>query len=152
MKLSERAVFYALLERSDNADCSIPPRMTPSLQQLAEACCCWKSTAVRALDHLEHHAWITRDRVKKPGRGHKTRYKLLPGYPCPPDCPKRSHSRTLYSKKGSDSATLKGSDSHTYNGRSDAVSDVGISEGKDWQGSGWRTNWLAGTEYENSDA
>lgn len=150
MKASERLVFYALLERSDNADCSIPARMTPSLLQLAEACCCSKSTAVRALDHLEHHAWITRSRVKNPGRGHKTGYRLLAGFPCLPGCPKRSDSRTLYGEKGSDSRTVKGSDSHTYNARPDPVFDVGISEGKDWQGFGWPAGSIG--EYENSHA
>ena len=68
MRLSERAIFFALLERSDNGDCSIPAHMTPSLVQLAEACCCSVSTVKLALNHLEWHGWITRKRSKGGGR------------------------------------------------------------------------------------
>jgi DNA-binding MarR family transcriptional regulator len=149
MRMSERLVFYALLERSDNADCSIPPRMTPSLQQLAEACCCATSTVKLALNHLERHGWVVRKHTNG-GRGRKTAYQLDQGWIC--GCPKQADSRPLPVPKQADSRPQKQADSHTHNGRPDAVSDVGISEGKNWQGSDWRTNWLAGTEYENSDA
>ena len=110
--------------------------MTPSLVQLAEAVCCVKSTALAALDHVEHHAWVTRKRSKG-GRTKKTTYQLLPGFPCPPDCPKRSGRRTVSQRKRSDSRTPKRSDSHMQNSRPDPVLDVGISEGKGWQGSAW---------------
>jgi hypothetical protein len=120
--------------------------MTPSLVQLAETCCCWKSTAARALGHLERHGWVVRNRTTG-GRGKKTTYQLAHGWVC--GCPERSDSRTVYDQKRSDSRTPKRSDSHTETRRSDPILDVGISEGKNWQGSGWRTNWLAGTEYEN---
>ena len=134
MRLSERAVFLALLERSDNADCSIPAYMTPSLVVLAETCCCAKSTAAAALDHLERHGWLTRKRSKG-GQGHKTAYQLGEGLPCPPDCSKRSDSRTVHESRRSDSRTPERSDSHPENRRSDHVSDVGLSEGEDRQGS-----------------
>jgi hypothetical protein len=45
MSLPESAVFYVLLERSDNDTCAIPLWMTPSLVQLAEAVHCSKSAA-----------------------------------------------------------------------------------------------------------
>jgi DNA-binding MarR family transcriptional regulator len=134
MRLSERAIFYALLERSDNADCSIPAHMTPGLAQLAEACCCSKSTVATALDHLERHGWIKRKRSKG-GRALKTTYQLAEGLACPDSCQKRSGSRTVYGEKLSDSRTPKLSDSHSENRRSDHVSDVGISEGEGRQGS-----------------
>src|SRR5207253_10353553 len=89
MRLSERAVFYALLERSDNADCSIPAHMTPGLAQLAEACCCSKSTVALALEHLEAHGWVTRKRGKG-GRSRKTRYQLDHGWICSLECPYRT--------------------------------------------------------------
>jgi Helix-turn-helix domain len=128
MRMSERAVFHVLLERSDNGDCMVPDYMTPSLVQLAEACCCSKSTAALALSHLERHGWLTRKRSKG-GQGHKTAYRLGDGFTCPPDCPKRSDSRTVHEDKQADSRTVKRSDSHSQNGRSDPVSDVGIGEG-----------------------
>jgi hypothetical protein len=141
MRLAERAVFYALLERSDNADCSIPAHMTPSLMQLAEACCCSKSTAAGALTHLELHGWVVRHRsgkpdAKGPGRGHKTTYQLDHGWVCDTgNCPaKGSGTRTLSRPKGSGSRTAKGSDSHPQTRRPDRVSDEGIREGKDRQG------------------
>jgi len=133
MHSSERVVFYALLERSDNGDCSIPVHMTPSLVQLAEACCCSKSTVALALNHLERHGWITRKRSKG-GQGHKTAYRLDEGFGCPPDCSKRSDSRTVHEGKRSDSRTHKRSDSHSQNGRSDPASDVGIGEGGNREG------------------
>lgn len=138
MRLSERAVFYALLERADNATCVIPSRMTPSLVQLAEACCCAKSTAALALEHLEAHGWVIRTRTPRPGRGHKTVYCLDHGWLCPDDCPLRrrpraqkgSDSRTLPLQKGSDRRTGKGSDWHIGNRRSTPVLAEGISEGE----------------------
>jgi MarR family len=133
MRLSERAVFYALLERSDNGDCSIPAHMTPSLVQLADACCCSKSTVARALDHLEWHGWITRKRSKG-GQGHKTAYQLADGFACPPDCSKRSDSRTVHGGKRSGYRTPKRSDSHPGNRRSGPVFDVGIGEGGKGEG------------------
>jgi hypothetical protein len=141
MRLSERAVFHALLERSNNADCAIPAHMTPSLVQLAEACCCSKSTVALALDHLEAHGWVTRKRsgkgsIGKPGRGYKTTYQLDHGWLCPSGCKrhrpeKGSDSRTLSGEKGSDSRTAKGSDSALKNSRSEPVSDEGIAAGRE---------------------
>ncbi len=133
MRLSERAVFHVLLERSDNGDCSVPAHMTPSLVQLAGACCCSKSTAAAALGHLEWHGWLIRKRSKG-GRSRKTAYQLADGFTCPPDCEKRSGYRTVYEPKQSDSRTVKQSDSHSQNGRSGHVSDVGISEGGNREG------------------
>jgi Helix-turn-helix domain len=137
----------------------MPPHMTPSLEQLAEACGCWKSTVVAALDHLEDHGWLTRTRTTKrdakgPGRGHKTAYQLLSGCECPPSCdryrdrrpapgdggrqsptsPKGSDSRTLSERKGSDSGLRKGP-IRTRKPAGQPVSDEGIREGEDRQGS-----------------
>jgi DNA-binding MarR family transcriptional regulator len=151
MRLSERAVFFALLERSDNGDCSIPAYMTPSLVQLAEAACCSKSTAAAALDHLEWCRWVERKRTRG-GRSQKTAYQLIDGLPCAPNCekrlprrgdggrrsqpsPKRSDSRTVYEEKRSDSRTPKRSDSHPQPRRSTGVSDEGIREGEEEEGS-----------------
>ena len=130
MRMSERAIFYALLERSDNGDCSIPAFMTPSLVDLAEACCCSESTVKLALNHLEWHGWITRKRSKG-GRSRKTAYQLAEGFTCPPDCRKRADSRPVYEEKRADSRPPKQADSHPENRRSDPVSDVGIGEGED---------------------
>jgi DNA-binding MarR family transcriptional regulator len=130
MRMSERAVFYALLERSDNADCTVPAYMTPSLEQLAEAVCCSKSTAAAALDHLDHHGWVVRKRSKG-GRSHKTTYQLTEGVPCYPECEKRSGYRTVSRPKQSDSRTPKQSDSHMQNRRSDPVFNEGIREGEE---------------------
>ena len=130
MRLSERAVFYVLLERSDNADCSIPAYMTPSLAQLADACCCSKSTAVLALNHLEHHGWIQREPTAG-GRGRKSSYQLDHGWLCPGStCSKRSDNRTVSAQKRSDSRTGKRSDSHPQKRRSDTVSDEGNAAGE----------------------
>jgi hypothetical protein len=137
MRLSERAIFYALLERSDNGDCSIPVYMTPSLAQLAEACCCSKSTAALAVDHLALHGWLIRRRSKG-GRTHKTTYQLTEGGRCPPGCKKRSDSRTVYGEKRSDSRTPKRSDSNPQTRRSAPVSGVGLTEGEDREGSSWQ--------------
>lgn len=133
MRLSERAVFLALLERADNTDCKIPDFMTPSLEQLAKACCGAKSTVTLALDHLERHAWVTRTRIDRPGRGQKTTYQLHHGCQC--ECSKESDRRTLSRQKGSDRRTAKGSDSHSQTRRSTRVSPEGSSEGEGRQGS-----------------
>jgi hypothetical protein len=141
MRLSERAVFLALLERSDNDDCSIPAKMTPSLVQLAESCCCSKSTAALALDHLAWHGWVDRTRTRG-GRSHKTTYKLARGFECSPDrcdhpakrSDKRSDSRTVSGDKRSDSRTAKRSDSHPENRRSTPVFAEGIREGEEREG------------------
>lgn len=142
MRLSERAVFYALLERSDNADCSIPAHMTPSLIQLAEACCCSPSTVKLALAHLEAHGWIERKRISRPGRGHKTTYQLDHGWLCTPTCEYRqprqkgADSRPLSREKGADSRPEKEADSHLENRRSDPVSPEGLRGGKVREGKG----------------
>lgn len=135
MRLSEKAVFYVLLDRADNADCSIPGWMTPSLVQLAEACGCSSSTVKLALNHLELHKWLNRDSKPNAGRGHKASYRLDGGQPC--DCPKpakRADSRPFNDEKRADSRTHKRADSHHENSRSNAVSDEGINEGKGEQG------------------
>lgn len=146
--MSERAVFYVLLERSDNADCSIPAHMTPSLAQLAEACCCSKSAVALALNHLEWHGWLIRTRSKG-GRGRKSAYRLSEGFACPPDCQKRSTERPVYEREQSTDRTVKQSTDRTVYGRklsneqaqrrrSDPVSDEGktegIGEGEDREG------------------
>jgi DNA-binding MarR family transcriptional regulator len=156
MRLSEKAVFYALLERADNNDCSIPAYMTPSLDQLAEAVGGGTSTVCRALDHLEHHGWLTRNRSKG-GRTHKTTYQLLDGFECLPDCDKRRPpsptagrqsatkklfgSGTVYEEKLSDSGTPKLSHSHSQTRRSAPVSDEGIREG---EGAGFAFDSISG--------
>jgi DNA-binding transcriptional MocR family regulator len=120
MHLSEKAVFYALLERADNNDCSIPTYMTPSLDQLAEAVGGVKSTVVRALDHLEDHGWLTRTRTTKsgargPGRGHKTTYQLLSGCECPPSCDRYRDRLPVLGDGGRQTSTSpKGSDSRLF--------------------------------------
>jgi hypothetical protein len=145
MRLSERAIFYTLLERSDNSDCSIPAHMTPSLAQLAAAACCSKSTAALAVSHLERHGWLTRKRSKG-GRSRKTTYQLAEGLACPASCEKRSDSRTVSSEKRSDSRTPKLSDSHSENRRSDTVLHVGLSEGEMVrEGSAINARWPGGT-------
>jgi DNA-binding MarR family transcriptional regulator len=70
MRPSERIVFLILLERSDNADCSVPTFLTPSLRQLADAAGYSVSTTTEALTHLEKHRWIARTRSKG-GQGRK---------------------------------------------------------------------------------
>lgn len=143
MRMSERTIFYALLERSDNADCSVPANMTPSLVQLAESCCCSEASVKRALNHLERHGWVTRARVRNAGRGHKTGYQLAPGLTCPPFCPdhKGAHGEPLYDEKGAHGEPQKGAHSHRENTRSIAVSDEGIHEGEDREGVVKRDPW-----------
>jgi DNA-binding MarR family transcriptional regulator len=140
MRLSERAVFLALLERADNSDCTIPGYMTPSLVQLAASCCCSKSAVAAALTHLESHGWLTRARGKG-GRSHKTAYRLTEGSECLPGCPKRSTDRTVSEQKRSTDRTPKRSKTHSHNPRSDTVSDEGLSEGEDNEGTGFDPHW-----------
>jgi hypothetical protein len=135
MRMSERVVFYVLLERSDNADCSIPATMTPSLVQLADACCCSKASVKRALNHLERHGWLTRTRVTNPGRGHKTGYQLAPGVACPSGCPhQKGAHEPLYDEKGAHEEPQKGAHSHRENPRSTPVLHEGITEGEEREG------------------
>jgi hypothetical protein len=121
MRTPERAVFLALLERSNNDDCSIPPKMTPGLAGLAEMACCSKSTVALALKHLERHNWLTR-KQSKGGAGCKTTYQLRAGLRCYPDCEQR-HPRTVrqpdsFQSGESDSRIVKLSDSHPQTHRS----------------------------------
>ena len=102
--------------------------MTPSLVQLAEACCCSVSTVKLALNHLEWHGWITRKRSKG-GRSRKTAYQLAEGFTCPPDCHKQADSRPVYEQKQAGYRPPKQADGRYQRRRSDPVSDVGIGEG-----------------------
>jgi hypothetical protein len=155
MQMSERVVFYALLERADNNDCAIPGFMTPSLVQLAGDCSCSKASVATALRHLEHHSWIGRGRGKG-GRGHKTAYQLHAGFPCAPGCdywrpspaqrrrssppPEQSHDTTVPEEKRSNDWTVseekrsngwtqKRSNEVLQTPRSGPVLDEGIYEG-----------------------
>ena len=85
MRVTERAVFLALLERSNNGDCAIPPRFTPGLDQLAEVVCCSRATVTRALAHLELHGWVKRTRSVGGARC-KSTYQLTAGGVCKPGC------------------------------------------------------------------
>jgi MarR-like DNA-binding transcriptional regulator SgrR of sgrS sRNA len=127
MSLPESAVFYVLLERSDNDTCAIPLWMTPSLVQLAEAVHCSKSAAAAALDHLSAHGWVIRQRTKG-GRTHKTTYQLAHGGRCPgpPRCQKRSTPRTVSAGKRSETWTEKRSTEHSQEPRSERVLDEGL--------------------------
>jgi hypothetical protein len=129
MRLSERAVFLALLERSDNADCAIPAHMTPSLVQLAEACCCSVSAVKLALDHLDRHGWLIRKRTRG-GRGHKTTYQLDHGWPCPLTCEKRATQKPVSGDKQATQKPEKQAKTYSYPRRSGPVSDEGIREGE----------------------
>jgi hypothetical protein len=143
MRLSERAVFLALLERSDNADCSIPVQWAPSVAQLAGMCCCSASTVKLALGHLERHKWLIRDSKPNAGRGHKASYRLADGVlcDCPPDAKKRADSRPFYDEKRADSRPSKRADSHRENSRSAAVSNGGHRREKVQEGTA--VNWPA---------
>jgi hypothetical protein len=153
--MSEKTVFYALLERADNADCSVPAFMTPGLAQLAEAVGGSKSTVVLALNHLEHHGWVIRKRAGskdtgRTGRGHKTTYQLLDGFPCTPGCDywrpspgqrrqssppqKVSDDRTVSEEKASDGRTEKVSDEVLQTPTSGPLSDEGLVKGEVEQG------------------
>jgi hypothetical protein len=156
MQMSERVVFYVLLERADNADCTVPAFMTPSLAQLAEDCSCSKASVATALRHLEHHGWVERNRSKG-GRGHKTAYRLSDGFPCGPGCdywrpspqtgkqshprshpitpPKRSNEQTVSPPKQSNEQTEKRSNEVTQTPRSDPVSGEGLVKGEGKEGS-----------------
>ena len=135
MRPSERIVFLILLERSDNADCTIPAFMTLSLAELADSAGYTISAAAEALTHLERHGWLTRTRSKG-GKGHKTSYRLAAGGQCaatsPAVClrpPKQSGGAECLASKQSDGADLKQSDEPSENRRSVPVSDEGINEG-----------------------
>jgi hypothetical protein len=155
MQMSERVVFYALLERADNADCSIPAFMTLSLAQLAEACCCSRASVKAALRHLERHGWMIRKRTGskdsgKTGRGHKTTFQLLGGFPCAPGCDywrpspaerrqpspveKGANEQPLYEEKGANERPPKGANEVLQTPRSDPVSDEGLTEGEGKEG------------------
>lgn len=135
MRPSERIVFLILLERSDNADCSVPAFMTPSLAQLADATGYSVSATKEALTHLGRHGWVARTRGG--GRGHKSGYQLAEGHEChaatPAGClrpPKQADESAPLTRKQADGSAQKQADEHSQNGRSDPVSHEGISEGE----------------------
>jgi hypothetical protein len=134
MRPSERIVFLILLERSDNADCTIPAFMTPSLAQLADATGYSMSATKEAIVHLERHGWLTRTRGG--GRGHKSGYQLTDGHECqagsPAAClrpPKQADGSAPFPEKQADGSAQKQADEPSRNGRSGPVSHVGINEG-----------------------
>jgi hypothetical protein len=127
MRPSEKIVWLVLLERSDNADCTVPAFMTPSLAQLADTVGYSISTTAEALAHLERHGWVCRDRSKG-GRGHKTGYRLAAGDTCGPACLqplKQSGPSDCLPEKQSGPPDQKQSDLTSPNPRSDPVLHVG---------------------------
>jgi DNA-binding MarR family transcriptional regulator len=136
MRPSERLVFFVLLDRADNSDCTIPAFMTPSLPQLAEAIGYSPSAAAEALSHLEKHGWLERSRSKG-GRGRKSKYRLDAGGACdaasPTAClrpPKQSDGSDGLPEKQSDGSDQKQSDESCSNPRSDPVPDEGHRRGR----------------------
>jgi hypothetical protein len=126
----ERIVFLTLLDRSDNTDCTVPGFLTPSLKRFAEEIGYSKSTTAAAMAHLEEHGWLIRTRAK-PGRGHKTSYRLEHGWVC--DCPpnrKGSGPQDSLTQKGSRPQDQKGSDFDSHSPSSDLVLHVGSREGE----------------------
>jgi DNA-binding transcriptional MocR family regulator len=148
MHVSERVTFYALLERSDNADCTVPDFMTPGLDTLAKMTCCSKGLVVRALNHLELHGWLSRKRGG--GRGVKTAYQLASGGTCPETCGQRRAIRqapkTVRPPNSKSPNTVRPPNSQTVqtatqNGRSDPEPDVGLRRGRVKEGSALPPDW-----------
>jgi helix-turn-helix protein len=143
MRPSEKIVWLILLERSDNANCTVPAFMTPSLAQLSDAVGYSRSTTAEALAHLERHGWIYRERSKG-GRGHKTGYRLTAGEPCEAGCLeslKQSDGPDCLPEKQSDGPDQKQSDLTSPNPRSDPVSDVGHRRGRVKEGTASQPDW-----------
>lgn len=136
MRPSERIVFLILLERSDNADCSVPGWRTPSLDQLADETRYTISATKEALAHLEKHGWLIRQRSAG-GRGRKSAYQLSAGQPCTSPTPaaclrprKQADGSARIAEKQADGSAQKQADEPTRNGRSDPVSDQGLRRGR----------------------
>ena len=90
-----------LLEGADNDTCLVPEYTTPSMTELQMWTRLGRSTVYRVLSHTEAHGWLSRQSGR--GRGHKTRYQLVPRQPdddcvCPP---KRVPLAGLYEQKRS---------------------------------------------------
>ena len=101
LMLSEKCILLMLLEGSDNDTCRVPDYATPSVVELQTWTRLGRSTVYRVLSHTEAHGWMSRESGR--GRGHKTRYQLVPRQPdedcgCPP---KKVPSAGLYEQKRS---------------------------------------------------
>lgn len=95
LSAAEKSVFRTLLERSNNYTCGLDAKFTPTVPELVLATSLHRATVLRSIGHLETHRWMERTAGK--GRGHKSRYQLVPGIPDPScDC-KRSHQATVSS-------------------------------------------------------
>lgn len=79
LTLSERVVYLILLERSDNDDCKIPPRMAPRIAAIAHRGGMSTRSVRRALSHLMYHGFL----IYSPGRGrgHLGVFTLAPREP-----------------------------------------------------------------------
>ena len=77
----QRLVFLTLLGRVDYATCELPERFTPTLAELAGWTGLAEKSVKRSLAHLDAHGWVGREVGR--GRGHKSRYELLPRTPDP---------------------------------------------------------------------
>lgn len=75
-------LYVELLDRADFGTAETPDKFQPrGLAELAKWCEMSKATAARALNLLEAHGWVQRNRATTLGRGHRTAYRLACGRP-----------------------------------------------------------------------
>lgn len=95
LRPNERLVMFALLDRANNDDCTIPHWLAPSLTAVEHDTGLSRSTVAAAVAHLELHGWLQRDgqkrgqvpKTKQSGRMRSvTRWSLLPHDFIPGDC------------------------------------------------------------------
>ncbi|MCW2900626.1 MAG: hypothetical protein JWO67_2891 [Streptosporangiaceae bacterium] len=142
---SQRHVLLDLLEVCDNDTGVVPEWLTPSLKALAAGTGLSKSRVSAALNHLDYHRWIGRERSTG-GRGNKTIYTVLPDgltglTDC--DCPKETRNYGQPREPGKGPKTTpervpkrgpKGSQRGTSFPRSEQVSHEGHQQGEEREG------------------
>lgn len=85
---SDRAVFRALLKRSDYVSADLPARFTPTRQELCRTTGLNLRQVNYSVRHLERHGWLAVSGAA--GLGHKPECKLGAGAGC--DCHGRVHT------------------------------------------------------------
>jgi DNA-binding transcriptional MocR family regulator len=102
--------MFALLDRANNDDCTVPHWLAPSIAAVEHDTGLAHSTVVTALAHLEKHGWLRREgqkcgqvaKTKQSGRlKSTTRWSLFPDDFVPGDCSCPKPDRSSHGQSGS---------------------------------------------------
>jgi predicted transcriptional regulator len=170
----DRNLFRDLLETANWKSAVLPDRFQPrNMDELARIAGVSTRTALRSVDHLEKHGWITRTRNPKPGRqGRAITYGFEVGESCwcTPDRPAAAsgidRTRKWRERKQrqicvtdpafqrQDAVTIDARERHGIAGQNPSPAEEGRDEGKrsgDYLGGAVQWDWPEGSYGEKAN-